>query len=267
MQKILIILLLTLNLFGSDKFNVKKAQEVTYEVKVTTLDNKVSSGTAIALSSDGKLITAYHNIDAYKIITIVDFRGKEYSATVGKISVKNDLAYLYIDVTQIPYVKLANDLSLGDDVYMLSYDNLLLKGIISQNKINTVIVNVEINKGASGGGVFNNKNELIAILLNKDLLDKTSLAVKPSLFNSIAESFKYKKELLKIGSNNYNNSYCYNKEELKIWEKYAKSDDIAIQELHAIFIGLCKKVEKRDLTTESAQFIFESARSRLIGNE
>jgi len=248
-----------------NKFNVKKAQQVTYEVRVKTKNGMAGSGTAVALSSTGKLITAYHNIDSYKSILVIDSESNEYNATVGHISIKNDLAYLYIDTKNKPFVSLAKNIELGDDVYVLSYDNLLLKGIISKNNSTNVILNVEAQKGTSGGGVFNSNNELVAILLQKDYLDKTSYAVKPNTFKDITQEFVYKKELLNLDSNNYDNSYCYDKDDLKIWAKYAKSKDQKVQELHAIFLGLCQKVEDKDLTTEEAQFIFEESRSRLFG--
>ncbi len=248
------------------KFNVKAAQAVTYTVKVTTKDNKTGYGTAVAISSNGKLVTAYHNIDSYKQIIVLSQDHQQYSVKVGKISIKNDLAYLYIDAKEIPYVKMAKKTQLGEDVYILGYENLLLKGIISKNNKDSIIINVEVEKGMSGGGVFNEKNELVAILLDKDYLDKTSYAVKTNQFTTISKKFAYKKRLLNLGkSNNYDNSYCYDKHELSIWNKYAKSSNPNIQELHAIFLGLCQKVGNRDLTTEEAQYIFSRARKRLIG--
>ncbi len=249
------------------KFNVKAAQAVTYTVKVTTKDNEIVYGTAVAISPDGKLVTAYHNIDMYKEITLISQEHKQYSVKVGKISIKNDLAYLYIDAKEIPYVKMAKQIQLGDDVYILGYDNLLLKGIISKNNTESIIVNVEAERGMSGGGVFNSNNELVAILLNKDYLDKTSYAVKTDQFTTIAKTFEYKKRYLNMGkSNNYDNSYCYDKHELSIWAKYAKSSNSNTQELHALFLGLCKKVGDKDLTTEDAQYIFSRARKRLLEN-
>jgi hypothetical protein len=249
-----------------NKFNVKAALTVTYTVKVTTKDNKVGYGTAVAISSNGKLVTAYHNIDSYKKITVLLQDHKQYSVKVGKISIKNDLAYLYINVKKIPYVKMVKHTQLGEDVYILGYENLLLKGIISKNNKDSIIINVEAEKGMSGGGVFNTKNELVAILLDKDYLDKTSYAVKTNQFPTIAKKFVYKKRLLSLGkSNNYDNSYCYDKNELSIWAKYAKSSNPNTQELHALFLGLCQKVGNRDLTTEEAQYIFNRARKRLIG--
>jgi len=175
-----------------NKFNVKKAQKVTYEVRITTNTGITSSSTAIALSSRGKLVTAYSNIDSYKSIVVIDSDAKEYNATVGKMSLEDDLAYIYIDVKDIAFITLAKNTELGENIHQLSYDNFLLKGILSQDKPNSVMLNIEATKGASGGGVFNDKNELVAIFLYKDFLDKTSYAIKPSKFSKITQDFIYK---------------------------------------------------------------------------
>ncbi|MFT5662164.1 MAG: hypothetical protein ACI9TV_002812 [Sulfurimonas sp.] len=246
-------------------FNVEKVQSVTYEVKVTTKKGIEASVTAVALTSYGTLVTAYHNVEAYKKITVVDYQGKKYSATIGKISAENDLAYLHIKAKNIPFTTLANHTLLGEEIYLLSYESLLLEGIVSQIKPNNIIINIEAKKGTSGGGVFNNSNELVSILIRKDIVDKTSSSVRHNAFHSIVENFQYKDEMKNPYGNDYDNSYCYNEDDLKIWNQYAKSYDFRTQEMHALFIGLCKKMKNKDLTTEQAEFIFESSRVRLFG--
>jgi len=115
----------------------------------------------------------------------------------------------------------------------------LLKGIISKNNKESIVINVEAEKGMSGGGVFNANNKLVAILLNKDYLNKTSYAVKTDQFITMSKKFVYKKSFLDLGkSNNYDNSYCYDKHELGIWAQFSKSSNPNTQELHALFLGL-----------------------------
>ena len=267
-MKQLLYILLFFNILNANKvqqniFNPQQAQTITYKVKVTDDNNQIVLGTAVSLSSDGKLITAYHVIDTQKNITVINNKGISYKAKLGKVSLKNDLAYLYIDAKNIPFVKLANKTVLGENIYILSYDNLLLKGIVSKNNKKNIIVNLDTKEGTSGGGVFNKNNELIAILLNEDILTKTSYAVKPIMFKEINETFLHEKKMLSR-SNNYDTSYCENKDDLKVWAKIAKSDNLKIQEYHALFIGLCKKVKNHDLTTDEAQVIFENAKKRLF---
>jgi len=245
-------------------FNVKQAQNVTYEVRVIKKDNIKGSGTAVAISKDGKLITAYHNIESYKNITVIDNNFVEYNVSVGEVSTENDLAYLYIEVDDIPFVKLVDEIDLGEKIYILSYENLLLTGLVSQIKQNGVILNIEAKKGTSGGGIFNEKNELVAILLNKDILDKTSFAATPKIFNTIVNKYQ-EKVGLNLATNNYDYSYCNDKDDLELWDRYSKSQDLKVQEYHALFIGLCEKVKNKDLTTEMAQHIFGQTKIRLFG--
>ena len=154
---------------------------------------------------------------------------------------------------------------MGEEIHLLSYENLLLKGIVSQIKPNNIILNIEANKNALGAGVFNNSNELVSILTHKNRLDKTSRTVRINTFYTITEDFIHKENIKNPFGDNYDNSYCYHKDDLKIWNAHAKSYDFKIQEMHALFIGLCKKMDNKDLTTEQAEFIFEVSRIRLFG--
>mgnify|MGYP001043408556 CR=1 FL=1 len=64
----------------------------------------------------------------------------------------------------------------------------------------------------------------------------------------------------------YDNRYCHDPDELQKWyslvEKNPDSDQIAA--LHALWIGLCAKVEAKTLTTSRANQIFEDFRAALI---
>jgi len=263
-MKLIYVSFLLLTTLFANEFNPKLAQSFTYKVEVYNSDKEqISFGTAVALSSNGKLITAYHVINNQKYIKVIDNNGISYKAKLGKVSLKNDLAYLYIDVKNIPFVKIADNVALGDEIYILSYDSLLLKGIVSKNNTNAIFINLDVEEGTSGGGVFNKSNELIAILLRLYPLNKVSYAVKTNMFNQINEEYTNKHIVLK-DTNNYNTAYCENKDDLKIWAKNAKSNNLKVQEYHALFIGLCQKVKNHDLTTDEAQIIFENARLRLF---
>ncbi|MBU2645352.1 hypothetical protein KKI24_11655 [bacterium] len=64
----------------------------------------------------------------------------------------------------------------------------------------------------------------------------------------------------------YNTDYCHDPEELKRWQGIIDSnqnnDDV--QGLHALWIGLCMKVDMRQLTVDRANEIFEKERARVI---
>jgi len=267
-RKLLLYIIATLTLYGSEHlFDVKEAQAVTYKVEVFTNNHEDNSGTAVALSSDGQLITAFHVIDDYKSIKLIAHSGKEYNATVGKVSQKNDLAFLYIDAKNIPYAQLTGQKRLGQRISILSYDDLLLSADIAQIKPTGIVLNLDTKPGTSGGGVFDEQNNLIAILLREDMLHDTSFAVSVDQLSSVAEPYRVHidKKALAV-SKNYNTAYCHDEHDLAIWNKLAKSSDLKVQELHALFLGLCTKVEHHDLTTDQAQLIFENAKKRLFQN-
>lgn len=242
------------------------AQKYTYKLNIHKSNGEYGFATAVAISNNGKLITAFHNINNSSSITATDYKGKVFSVKLGNISIKDDLAYIHINTNNIPYSKLdIHTPKLGNDIYLLNSENLLLKGIISKVKADGVIINVEISKGTSGSGIFTDSNKLLAIALNKDYLDKTSFGSGVDKLKNITSKFtntqvSYKKS----NKANYDYSYCQNKDDLAIWEKYSKSKNPNIQELHAIFLGLCEKVKRKDLTTEKAQFIYIQAKDRLL---
>lgn len=64
----------------------------------------------------------------------------------------------------------------------------------------------------------------------------------------------------------YNTDYCHDPKELELWkriiDKHRHNDEV--QGLHALWIGLCIKVEMRQLTSGRADEIFEKERIRVI---
>lgn len=69
-----------------------------------------------------------------------------------------------------------------------------------------------------------------------------------------------------FASNEYDNSYCKDPVELQKWANMLDKnpDSDAIAALHALWIGLCSKVEVHSLTTSRANKIFENFREALI---
>jgi len=66
----------------------------------------------------------------------------------------------------------------------------------------------------------------------------------------------------------YDTSYCHGEEE-QVWNNIIKNDpyNMSVQELHAIWLGLCIKVEKHQLTTNQAEDIFHKAKNKVIEQE
>ena len=61
-------------------------------------------------------------------------------------------------------------------------------------------------------------------------------------------------------------NYCHDKESWKEWDALVEKNpnDMEVQALHALRIGLCVKVDRGGITLEQATEIFESAREAII---
>ena len=61
-------------------------------------------------------------------------------------------------------------------------------------------------------------------------------------------------------------NYCHDKESWKKWEALVEKNpnDMEVQTLHALRIGLCVKVDRGGITLDQATEIFESAREAII---
>ncbi len=64
----------------------------------------------------------------------------------------------------------------------------------------------------------------------------------------------------------YNTDYCRDPAELQKWEMMLTNDPDSepLAAIHALWIGLCAKVEARQLTTMQANRLFERFRDALI---
>ncbi|MFO7767193.1 MAG: hypothetical protein R6V33_12240 [Pelovirga sp.] len=67
-------------------------------------------------------------------------------------------------------------------------------------------------------------------------------------------------------ANEYNTEYCHDAAELQKWEQMLTNnpDSQSLAAIHALWIGLCVKVEARQLTTIQANQLFERFRKALI---
>ncbi len=268
MKNILITLVLLFNLLPGAERNFKLSKSQLFHLEVTTIANETSLGSAVALDGEGKLVTAYHVIDDAVSIKAVDSDGREFIASIGKVSQKDDLAYLYIKTQDNAFAEISkNDPKWSENIYALSGDGVLLKGIISkQESYNNIVINFEVPRGMSGGGLFNQKGELLGIISHTSVNQGISYATSVKKLDHITEKFTQQKAI-DFNTNNYNYSYCTDKSTIQTWEKLIKADTIEVHELHALFLGLCEKVKRKDITTEVADYLFLKHRDNLINSQ
>lgn len=147
-----------------------------------------NSGTGFIISNKGHIITNYHVVEKGTTITVTDYSGNVYQATLIGSEPTNDFAVLKIDAVTIP-VTLGNssELKVGDDIMVignalgeLSYS--FTDGIVSHlsrsvtvesgDIINMFQTNAAINNGNSGGPVYNMEGEVVGIASAKYASDK-----------------------------------------------------------------------------------------------
>lgn len=138
-----------------------------------------STGTGFAISSDGYIVTNHHVIEKAEEITVTDYNGKEYKASLIGSEPSNDIAVLRINEdTKAVNMGESSALKVGDDIMVignalgeLSYT--FTDGIISHlsrmvtvesgETMNMFQTNAAINNGNSGGPVYNMDGEVVGI--------------------------------------------------------------------------------------------------------
>ncbi|MGN1344378.1 MAG: S1C family serine protease [Traorella sp.] len=148
----------------------------------TFMGQYVSSGagSGVVFSENGLIVTNHHVIDGASEIKVKTTSGEEYDATLIASDSQTDLAVLRIDATGLKPAVLGDSdiMSVGDTVYAIgnplgSLGGTVTNGILSAKDREITIdgqdmillqTSAAVNPGNSGGGLFNDKGELIGIV-------------------------------------------------------------------------------------------------------
>lgn len=170
----------------------------------------ISSGTGFLINKNGYIVTNHHVIENSKKITIKGINSdfsKSYSATVILTDKNNDLAILKVEdnalsqLSDPPYSFGKKTSEVGESVFALGYplrasmgDEIkLTNGIISsrsgfQGDITTYQVSVPVQSGNSGGPLFDENGNVVAVISAKHTkADNASYAVKVRYLESMLE--------------------------------------------------------------------------------
>lgn len=147
---------------------------------VVTIKTKEGHGSGCMISKDGYLITNYHVVggssDSLKVV-LND--GSEYSGRVLRTDPGMDLALVKIEGSNFASVSPSTNPSckLGEVIYVIgtpadpSLGQTITKGIFSAKRDvfgNTMYqTDAHVNPGNSGGGMFNEKGELVGVVSSK----------------------------------------------------------------------------------------------------
>lgn len=138
------------------------------------------AGSGVIISKDGYIVTNNHVVEGANKITVRTKDGTEYSATLIGTDQKTDLAVIKVDAAGLtPAVfGTSGSLSVGDEAIAIGNPLGELGGTVTQGIISALDREISIdgqtmtllqtdtaiNKGNSGGGLFNNNGELIGIV-------------------------------------------------------------------------------------------------------
>jgi serine protease Do len=141
------------------------------------------AGSGVIVSTDGYIVTNNHVIDGASKITVRLKNGTTYPATLVGTDSKTDVALLKIKATGLSPAVLGNsdELKVGDTAIAIGnplgqLGGTVTEGIISaldrelviDGKTMTLLqTDAAINPGNSGGGLFNDKGELIGVVVAK----------------------------------------------------------------------------------------------------
>ena len=141
------------------------------------------SGSGVIISNNGYILTNNHVINGAKEIDIRLHDGTEYKADVVGTDSRTDIAILKVDAKNLKSVTIGDSskLVVGETAVVIGnplgeLGGTVTNGIISAlereinlegSKMNLIQTNAAINPGNSGGGLFNNKGELVGIVVAK----------------------------------------------------------------------------------------------------
>lgn len=199
------------------------------------------AGSGVILSQDGYIATNYHVIDGANTITVRDYDGNEYKATLVGSDEKTDLAVLKIEATGLSPVTFGDSSSLkvGDTAIAIGnplgeLGGTVTTGIISaldrEIQINNETMallqtNAAINPGNSGGGLFNANGELIGIVNAKstgEAVEGLGFAIPSNIAKTIIEDlmsdgYVSNRPYLGVSLQDQTNQYGFNKSSTSVY--------------------------------------------------
>ncbi len=175
-------------------------QERTVTVNVEKLTGSKGTGSGFFIDSEGTIVTNFHVIDLAQAISVEMDNGASYPVTeIVDFSNLYDLAILKIDVTDHPYLELAEkDARTGEQVYAVgsalgTLTGTFTGGMVSSTKrtygeIDCIQMDAAISPGNSGGPLVNVYGEVVGInTASYTRGENLNLAIKVSELDRLAK--------------------------------------------------------------------------------
>ncbi|NLW78598.1 MAG: PDZ domain-containing protein [Ruminococcaceae bacterium] len=138
------------------------------------------AGSGVILTEDGYIITNNHVVTGAQTVKVTLSTGEEYDATVVGADARTDVAVVKINVTGLTPAVVGDSDSLKVGEFCLAIGNSMgtlggtvTNGIISAlnreitiegQTMNLLQMNAAVSPGNSGGGLFNDKGQLVGIV-------------------------------------------------------------------------------------------------------
>lgn len=170
----------------------------------------ISAGSGFIISADGYLLTNYHVIDGAEKVTVRLTDRRELDATVVGSDAQYDIALLKVDAGNLPTVTIGDSSKLKPGQWVAAigspfgFDHSVTAGIVSaigrsfgaadQQYVPFIQTDVPINRGNSGGPLFNLDGEVVGI--NSQIFSNTggymgvSFAIPIDIAMSAVEQIK-----------------------------------------------------------------------------
>jgi len=183
-------------LTGNEIYQLACQQVVGVKTSVTTTNifgmttTGAVSGSGFIISEDGYIITNYHVVEYADVygypLSVLTYDGTSYDATIVGYEESNDIAVIKIDAEGLSPAALGDSeqMLVGETVYavgnplgMLTYT--MTTGSISADdrvidteetsSLNVFQIDAAINNGNSGGPVYNDRGEVIGVVVAKNV--------------------------------------------------------------------------------------------------
>lgn len=193
-----------------DMQNIKKIQNVQGN-EVKSLKNKITTtaipfkagGSGFMIDGKGFLITNAHIIRNSKNIVVINNKGDQFSAILVKIYADKDIAILKINdesfkpLNSLPYGIRKSSTDVAEPIYTLGYPRnqiVYSEGYLSartgfNDDTLSCQLGIAVNRGNSGGPVFNHDGEVIGVISTKEMeAEGVAFAIQSKyIFDAIAD--------------------------------------------------------------------------------
>jgi serine protease Do len=169
----------------------------------------ISGGSGFIISADGYILTNYHVVDGSDDVTIRLKDRREFRAKVVGSDQQSDVALLKVDAKDLPTVTLGSSERLKPGQWVVAigspfgFEHSVTAGIVSakgrsfsedQRYVPYIQTDVPINRGNSGGPLFNMQGEVVGI--NSQIFSNTggymglSFAIPIEVATKVADQLK-----------------------------------------------------------------------------